>query len=99
MFAIHVDACARGLVPRAEVLRSPLSLAHGKAVVFAREDVIVGDTRPWLDDDTLRDIPRAGDRISAGEPICTVFAVGSDDASCHAALIERAGRVYSEVAG
>jgi predicted ATP-grasp superfamily ATP-dependent carboligase len=99
MFAIHADACARGVLPKVESFRSPLSLAHGKAVVFAREEVVVGDTRAWLDDDTVHDIPRAGDRIGAGDPICTVFALSSDDASCHAALVARAERVYSEVAG
>jgi predicted ATP-grasp superfamily ATP-dependent carboligase len=99
MFTIHAEACVRGVLPRAELFRSPLRLTHGKAVVFAREEVVAGDTRTWLDDETVRDIPRAGDRIGAGEPICTVFAVGADDASCHAALLERGERVYSEVAG
>jgi predicted ATP-grasp superfamily ATP-dependent carboligase len=99
MFTIHADACVRGVLPHAELFRTPLSLTYGKAVVFARKEVVAGDTLAWLDDDTVRDIPRAGDRIGAGEPICTVFAVGSDDASCHAALVARAERVYSEVAG
>jgi len=97
IFAMHAGACAGGVLPQPESFRSPLPFTHGKAVVFAREAVVVGDTRGWLDDDTVRDIPRAGDRIGAGEPICTVFATGSDDASCYAALVERGERIYSEV--
>ena len=71
--------------------------AHGKAIVFAREDVVVGDTRGWLEDPSVRDVPRQGDHIATGQPICTVFAVGSDEADCHARLVERAERIYSEL--
>ena len=71
---------------------------YGKAIVFARQDVVIGDTRPWLEDPDVRDVPHAGDRIEGGQPICTVFAAGSDEASCYARLIERAARIYGEVA-
>ena len=30
-----------------------------------------------------------GEHIAAGQPICTVFAAGSDEGSCHAGLVER----------
>ena len=99
MFAIHADACAKGDLP---VFGDRVSLekgkTHGKAIVFARQDVVIGDTRPWLEDPDVRDVPHAGDRIEAGQPICTVFAAGSDEASCYARLIERAARIYGEVA-
>ena len=100
MFSVHADACARGVLSQFD-LRQPLgtSGAHGKAIVFARRDVVVGDTRGWLADSNVRDVPREGDRIEAGQPICTVFAVASDDASCHALLVERAERIYNELPG
>jgi predicted ATP-grasp superfamily ATP-dependent carboligase len=100
MFAIHADACTRGVLPEFDLAQPADARAfHGKAVVFARQDVVVGDTRAWLHDPDVRDVPREGDRIAAGQPVCTVFAVGSDDETCHARLGERAQRIYSELRG
>jgi len=67
-------------------------------VVFARTDVIAGDTRPWLEDATVRDVPVPGERISAGQPVCTVFAEQVSAAACHAALARRAEAVYEAIA-
>jgi predicted ATP-grasp superfamily ATP-dependent carboligase len=98
LFGMHADACTRGVLPPFDLTRRPLrSGVHGKAIVFAREDLVVGDTQGWLADSSVRDVPREGERIAAGQPICTVLAVASDDASCFAELVERAGRVYAEV--
>jgi predicted ATP-grasp superfamily ATP-dependent carboligase len=69
--------------------------ALGKAVVYARTDVVVGDTDAWLDDPMIRDVPRPGERIGAGRPICTVFARAADDAGCYAALVQRARALYA----
>jgi uncharacterized protein len=99
LFGLHAEACARGVLPEFDLRQRPETGAtHGKAIVFARHDVVIGDTRRWLDDSNVRDIPRPGDRIEKGQPICTVFAVGSDDDSCYANLVERAERIYSELA-
>lgn len=58
----------------------------GKAIVFAHEDIVIGDTRSWLDDETVRDIPQPGERILRGRPVCTVFAIGATAAACYEAL-------------
>ena len=98
MFAIHADACVKGELPAFLVDRSPEPPAiHGKAIVFARQDVVIGDTRSWLEDPNVRDVPHEGEHIAAGQPICTVFATGSDEGSCHAGLVERAARIYGEL--
>jgi predicted ATP-grasp superfamily ATP-dependent carboligase len=47
----------------------------------------------------VRDVPRAGELVGAGQPICTVFASGSDEADCHEKLVERAERIYVDVSG
>jgi predicted ATP-grasp superfamily ATP-dependent carboligase len=98
MFGVHADACARRVLPQFD-LRQPLTTnaTHGKAVVFARQDVVVGDTSGWLQEPDIRDIPHEGEPIAAGHPICTVFAAGSDDSTCHALLVERAERIYAEL--
>jgi predicted ATP-grasp superfamily ATP-dependent carboligase len=86
------------VLPQFDLTQQPLTgSARGKAIVFARQDVVAPDTRRWLDDPTVRDVPHPGERILAGQPICTVFAEGSDDAACHAKLIERAERIYAEL--
>ena len=105
IFGTHAAACSRGSLPDFDLVRArrATSGASGKAVIFAREDVLVGDTRAWIRGDTIdaaaiRDIPCQGTRIRAGRPICTVFAEGPDAAGCYAALVERATRVYADLA-
>jgi predicted ATP-grasp superfamily ATP-dependent carboligase len=105
VFGIHAAACVDGTLPELDLVRLRRGAgAAGKAIVFARRDVIVGDTRAWRPGDdagrtaVIRDIPRPGDCIHTGRPICTVFASGRDARACHAALVQRAGRVYEELA-
>jgi uncharacterized protein len=124
VFGAHANACAHGQLPDFD-LRSAQRRARvpGKAVVFARQDVVIGDTSAWLPAvpdspdlpdppdlpdlrdlpdpaalPDLRDIPKAGERIAAGQPVCTVFASGDSVAACHAALVERARHVYAALA-
>jgi hypothetical protein len=99
IFGAHASACTIGALPEFDFGRARSGAnAVGKAVVFARQDVAIGDTRSWLPDPTVRDVPRPGERISAGQPVCTVFAVGRDGAACYGALVARAERVYAELA-
>ena len=96
VFGAHANACADGVLPRFDLAQARSGAgALGKAVVFARREVLVGDTRPWLVDETVRDVPRPRERIAAGRPVCTVFATGRDAAACHAALVRRAEDVYT----
>jgi uncharacterized protein len=106
VFGAHAAACAHGQLPDFDLCAAQRR-AHvlGKAVVFARQDVVVGDTSAWLPAlpappalPALRDIPGAGEHIAAGRPVCTVFASGDDAAECHAALVERARHVYATLA-
>jgi predicted ATP-grasp superfamily ATP-dependent carboligase len=97
IFGAHAAACATGVLPAFDLSRARQH-AHtwGKAIVFARHDVTLGDTRGWLDDATVRDVPRAGEAILAGAPICTVLAEGAGGLACHAALVTRAGCLYAD---
>jgi predicted ATP-grasp superfamily ATP-dependent carboligase len=105
VFGAHAAACAAGKLPTFNLARARRGApAVGKAVVFARRDVTAGDTRKWWlwnDDDavaSVRDVPHPGEQFAAGQPICTVFATGRDASGCHAALVERAERVYAQLA-
>jgi predicted ATP-grasp superfamily ATP-dependent carboligase len=98
VFEVHAAACARRELPAfdlASMRRQPV--VHGKAIVFARVESVVGDTRSWLSDPTVRDVPQPGERIARGQPICTVLATGEDPGRCEAALASRAARVYADV--
>lgn len=90
IFEVHASAC-QGRLPAAF---APLTAVEGKAIVFARREVILGDTRPWLEHGSFADVPHPGERIPPGRPICTVFAAGTTVASCHRLLVRRAATVY-----
>jgi len=92
IFDVHARACA-GELPDLEHTR-PAADVVGKAIVYAREDVIPEGTARWLEDDDVRDVPAPGERIARGHPICTVFARGRSVTTCGAALAARAHTVY-----
>jgi hypothetical protein len=96
VFGAHAAACATGDLPTFDLAHARTAgRAYGKAVVFARHDVVCGDTRPWLDDPTVRDVPHPGEHIPAGRPVCTVFASGGGGAACYRSLVRRAEHVYT----
>ncbi len=97
IFRAHADACVSGIQPRLDPARAVAPGAIGKAIVFARHAVTIGDTQPWLADADIRDVPHAGERIDMGQPVCTVFASGRDAASCLAALEHRAAELSAQL--
>jgi predicted ATP-grasp superfamily ATP-dependent carboligase len=95
VFGAHADACVRSVLPGFDLERARRQTrAYGKAIVFARRDVVCGDTRAWLEDPTVRDVPHPGERIAAGRPVCTVFADANHSSACHDALVRRAMSIY-----
>ncbi len=98
-FAAHAQACAEGVLPRFHLRTAlrRLSRAVGKAIVFAREDLIAGDTSGWIVRGDARDVPTPGERIPTGHPICTVFAKGRDSTECEAGLVTAASWIYDHV--
>lgn len=105
MFDLHVSACAAGTLPDFDLATARRAgVVLGKAVVFARHAVTIGNTREWLSQSQdhaharFRDIPHPGERISAGRPVCTVYATGRDASACQGELTEHAARVYAQLA-
>lgn len=90
LFEVHASAC-HGTLPAAP---HPRLRVHGKTIVFARRDMTLGETRGWIGNEWLADVPHPGERIRRGRPICTVFATGTDAMSCRRLLIRRAAAVY-----
>ena len=93
VFDAHLRGCA-GELPRIEPGHGG---AAGKAVLFATEPVVIGDSERWLERG-VRDVPHPGDRIAAGHPICTVVAAGTTPEAVLAALDERAARLRRDLA-
>lgn len=68
----------------------------GKLVLFADRELVAGDARQHIADPrsvdrpVAADLPTPGQRISVGEPICTVFALAPTEEECLAQLHERA---------
>jgi predicted ATP-grasp superfamily ATP-dependent carboligase len=92
-FAAHLRGCS-GDLPL--VATEPGPGAAGKAVLFATEDVVVGDSERWLARG-VRDVPHPGEQIAAGRPICTIVATGATPHDVLDALEEQAARLVSEL--
>ena len=92
VFDAHLRACA-GELPR--VASEPAGAA-GKAVLYATEDIVIGDSERWLERG-VRDVPHPGERIAAGRPVCTVVAAAATPQDVLHQLEERAARVRAEV--
>jgi predicted ATP-grasp superfamily ATP-dependent carboligase len=94
VFALHAAACTGAHASLPDDIGAP-DHALGKAVLFARRTVTVGDTRRWLDDPDVRDIPAPGSAIRRGSPICTILARGRSAADCEALLVRRAAALHA----
>ena len=94
LFALHAEACS-GRLPAGPV--PDFERVHGKAIVFARADVLLGATHHWLRDPSLADIPHQGQQIARGRPICTVFGSARDPEGCLRSLGDMADAVYRTV--
>jgi uncharacterized protein len=94
MFEVHAGACD-GVLP---LLPTQGDRVHGKVIVFARHDVRLGNTRGWVGDGSLADVPHSGEKIQRGHPICTLFAEARSGKACQRLLMQRAAQVYRIVA-
>jgi uncharacterized protein len=92
VFDAHLDACA-GRLPAPAVAGEG---SAGKAIVYATRETDVGDTRGWPARG-IRDVPHPGERIDAGNPICTLLATGPTPEAVLAELDDRAGALRAEL--
>lgn len=97
VFSIHIQA-AEGHLP-ASLDRPCWGWSNtylGKAIVYAKRDVKVPDTRGWFGLGR-RDVPHAGEWIKAGHPICTVLAQSDGRRGCWNRLLAAAKDVRREI--
>jgi uncharacterized protein len=92
VFDAHLRACAGELPP----FEAECSGAAGKAVLFATEDVVVGDSERWLARG-VRDVPHPGERIAARRPVCTLTTTAATPQDALTRLEEQAARLRAEL--
>jgi predicted ATP-grasp superfamily ATP-dependent carboligase len=94
VFGAHLEACEGRLpsIPLAPARRR----AAGKAILFATQDLHVGDTRGWPARG-IRDVPHPRERIAAGHPICTLISVQESPDAVLADLEARAAALGAEL--
>jgi predicted ATP-grasp superfamily ATP-dependent carboligase len=90
-----------GALPAPAPPAAPLLRHVGKAILFARQDLVFPPDGPWMAElrspapldemPHFADIPEAGERLAAGKPVLTFFARGESAASCEEKLREMAG--------
>lgn len=98
VFDVHVRSFDGELPPFSLEERLDLPRFHGKAIVYADEDVVMPNTADWRREGR-RDIPFSGERIEARHPICTVLAEGENRAGCWQNLVARAEGVRKALIG
>lgn len=75
--------------------KPPRSSVHGKAVVYAKISGVVPDLYELFSEGQVADVPGAGEAITKGTAVCTVFASGHSRDECFNKLKAMAAKVYS----
>ncbi|MDD5367797.1 MAG: ATP-grasp domain-containing protein [Anaerolineaceae bacterium] len=91
IFELHVDGC-NGKLPSS----IPLPVAGvvwGKGILYADQDLEIGETGGWAQDGIV-DVPRSGDHIPAGAPVCSILAQGVDAGSCWKQVLAKGKEIY-----
>jgi predicted ATP-grasp superfamily ATP-dependent carboligase len=95
MFHLHVEAALHGTLPEFRLEdQITESSFFGKAILFADRTAIAPDIQNWAAR-SIRDIPMPGDKLHAGNPICTMLTMQStyekafDDLVTKAVLLEK----------
>jgi predicted ATP-grasp superfamily ATP-dependent carboligase len=94
IYSLHIDA-VNGYLPEFSLAGHLNGPFFGKAIVFARNAIVIPDTGGWSQRG-WRDIPFPGDEIKKGRPVCTVFARGDTHSECLTNLLIHDANVRRE---
>lgn len=88
IFHAHLNAC-QGRLPDFDLLTRYDEGYLGKAVYFASRNLTFHHPQWWFDRG-VRDLPREGEQITQGKPVCTVFSRGQSRLECYNRLADAA---------
>ncbi len=98
----HVEACLDGRLPDATAAHSPEQDRDlcGSEIVFARTALRLSDVQAaaLAARTDCHDLPAAGSRFEAGDPVCSVSAFGASVAAVRAELADKRRRLRAELA-
>ncbi len=103
LLADHVACYDRGAATEASACALPPSGGEGerlgRAILYApyrlRSQLTLTNPVEWATAPLMADIPPFGSLISAGQPVCSVYAWGKNEADVTGQLFEAAGRLSS----
>jgi uncharacterized protein len=97
MFDIHLQAVKKGILPEFPLERlMHVNKVCGKAIIFADRDGKTPATKHWQRQGIL-DIPRQGEDIRSGNPICTLMTIQSNQDEAFRDLLFQAESLKREI--
>ncbi len=94
-FAMHVQSFS-GQLPDFNLSAAlAASAAAGKAIVYAPQDILLGDTSGWPARG-IKDVPHPGEQIEQGHPVCTILASAGTPDNCLHQLQAQAAQLTHE---
>jgi predicted ATP-grasp superfamily ATP-dependent carboligase len=99
VFDLHIRAVIQGALPEINltpVCKTDPPRFYGKAILYAEKEIMTPDTNRWLQS-RVGDIPRPGERIQSGKPVCTLFAEGSTREACFSRLAANVEAIKGEI--
>jgi uncharacterized protein len=97
IFDLHAQSVLQGMLPDFDLDARLADVGfYGKAVLYAEQDGVAPNTRRWPARG-IRDVPFPGESLSAGDPVCTVFASGLTQAECFAGLVAQAETIKGDI--
>jgi uncharacterized protein len=100
LIGAHLDACLHGALPHTSdtAARTP-PLYAGQRVVFAREGFTASRafSDACFDDPACHDVPLAGARIEAGQPVCTMTVSAPAFSALRGALDREHARLLQRI--
>jgi predicted ATP-grasp superfamily ATP-dependent carboligase len=99
IFHIHLRSVLNSELPAFDLeLQEHRNLFHGKSYLYAEKNVTMPCTEEWTERG-IRDVPRSGERIRTGGPICTVGSIGATRESALAAMTDQMEKLKEEIYG
>jgi len=93
LFDLHLAACEGGTLPEGPLRAAPgAPRVLAKGILYAERPIVAPDPER-LAGLGARDRPARGERVEAGQPVCSIVVGGVSPEACRKLLIERAAAI------